>query len=183
MMQVLLDRMTQRVRSLITRGRVVSAALNPKRPLIQLSGLAGETKTDIELFMPMGMSVYPTGKEDVVLLQVTGSRSHLVALFADNPALRIQDLQPGEFGHRDTNGQQIVFRKDHIEITTTKNVVGHAALWDLTGDVKVKGNITASGDIADKTRSMQGDRDIYNDHKHGGVDTGSGTSAKPDQSQ
>ncbi len=73
---------------------MVSAALNPKRPLIQLSGLAGEVKTEVELFMPMGMSVYPTGNEDIVLLQVGGSRSHLVALFADNPALRIADLQP-----------------------------------------------------------------------------------------
>ena len=156
-MQAVFDRMAAKVRSMVTRGRVVSAALNPKRPLVQLSGLAGEQKTQVELFMPMGMSVYPTGNEDLVLLQVGGSRSHLVALFADNPALRITDLQPGEFGHRDTNGQQVVFRQDHLEITSPLkmqitvtgdvdinaggNVTGQALSWSLKGDVTLDGNV------------------------------------------
>ncbi|GEM_PF-6380725 len=160
---------------MVTRGRVMSAALNPKRPLVQLSGLADEQKTQVELFMPMGMSVYPTGNEDLILLQVGGSRSHLVALFADNPALRITDLQPGEFGHRDTNGQQVVFRQDHLEITSplkmqitvTGDVTGTAASWQLTGDLHVTGNITATGDITDGSgHSMAYDRGQYNKHTH-----------------
>ncbi len=174
---------------MVTRGRVISAALNPKRPLVQLSGLADEEKTQVELFMPMGMSVYPTGNEDLVLLQVGGSRSHVVALFADNPALRIKDLQPGEFGHRDTNGQQIVFRQDHLEITSplkmTINVTGDvditvggkvtgsAASWDLTGDLTVhNGDILAKdGQVSDSTRSMSADRGLYNQHVHGSSST------------
>ncbi len=185
MMQAVFDRMAARLRTLVTRGRVVSAALNPRRPLIQLSGLAGEVKTEVELFMPMGMSVYPTGNEDIVLLQVGGSRSHLVALFADNPALRIADLQPGEFGHRDGNGQQVVFRQDHLEITSPLNLVvkidgdvtltvggkvtGTATSWDLTGPLTVhSGDITAlDGNVADKKNSMAGDRALYNQHRHG----------------
>jgi phage gp45-like len=174
-MQAIFDRMAQKMRSMVTRGRVMSAALNPKRPLVQLSGLAGEEKTQVELFMPMGMSVYPSGNEDLILLQVGGSRSHLVALFADNPALRITDLKAGEFGHRDTNGQQIVFRQDHLEITSplkmqitvTGEVRGQASAWNLTGDLNVTGNITASGDVKDGTRTMADDRNLfYNVHTH-----------------
>lgn len=162
-MQAVLDRMAARMRSLVTRGRVVSAALNPKRPLIQLTGLAGETKTQVELFVPMGMSVHPAGGEDVILLQVNGSRSHLIALFADNPALRIADLEPGEFGHRDTNGQQIVFRKDRLEITSPQklvvNITGDAEItvggkltasaqhFDLDGNLNVDGNLNIDGDV------------------------------------
>ena len=179
-MQAVFDRMAARVRSMVTRGRVVSAALNPKRPLVQLSGLADEQKTQVELFMPMGMSVYPTGNEDLVLLQVGGSRSHLVALFADNPALRITNLQPGEFGHRDTNGQQIVFRQDRLEITSPKKVVinvtgevdGTASVWRLKGDLNVDGTITATGNVQDSVRTMADDRSqFYNQHAHphGGV--------------
>lgn len=193
-MQAVFDRMGARLRTLVTRGRVMSAALNPKRPLIQLSGLAGEVKNQVELFMPMGMSVYPTGNEDILLLQVGGSRSHLVALFADNPALRIPDLQPGEFGHRDSNGQQVVFRKDHLEITSPLKLVvkidgdvqltvggavtGTAKSWDLTGPLTVhKGDISApDGNVADKKNSMAGDRGLYNQHRHGG-------SAIPDPQQ
>jgi phage gp45-like len=174
-MQAIFDRMAQKMRSMVTRGRVMSAALNPKRPLVQLSGLAGEEKTQVELFMPMGMSVYPSGNEDLILLQVGGSRSHLVALFADNPALRITDLKAGEFGHRDTNGQQIVFRQDHLEITSplkmqinvTGEVSGQASAWKLTGDLHVTGNITATGDVQDGTRTMNADRKLfYNVHTH-----------------
>ena len=51
------------------------------------------------------------------------------------------------------------------------------------GDLMVYGNITASQEISDHTRSMQGDRDIYNNHDHAGVTTGSGTTAKTDEVQ
>ena len=36
----------------------------------------------------------------------------------------------------------------------------------IVGDVHVTGNITASGDITDHTRSMESDRAIYNGHQH-----------------
>ncbi len=53
----------------------------------------------------------------------------------------------------------------------------------IVGDVTVEGNITASEEITDHTRSMQEDRDIYNRHVHPGVATGKGSTKMTTQSQ
>jgi phage baseplate assembly protein V len=164
--------MHESLRRLITRGKIALAALNPKRTLVQVTGLSDETFQNIELMLPFGRSAYPKAGGDVVLLRVGASGSHVLALFADDSALRIADLQAGEFGDRDYNGQQMVFRQDRIEITTPKKVVinttgdldatvggqvnltatgkvvGSASEWDLTGNVKVTGTITATSNIS-----------------------------------
>ncbi|MFL0805520.1 MAG: phage baseplate assembly protein V [Agarilytica sp.] len=53
----------------------------------------------------------------------------------------------------------------------------------IVGDVSVEGNITASGDVTDATRSMQADREIYNNHNHPGVTTGGGSTAPTTNTQ
>ncbi|UYM14257.1 phage baseplate assembly protein V [Endozoicomonas euniceicola] len=53
----------------------------------------------------------------------------------------------------------------------------------FTGDLLVNGNITATQDITDSTRSMQADRDIYNGHNHPGVASGPSTTGAVAQKQ
>ena len=53
----------------------------------------------------------------------------------------------------------------------------------VVGDVAIQGNIKASGDIMDHTRSMSADRDIYNAHNHGGVTFGSSKTLLTQQKQ
>jgi phage baseplate assembly protein V len=136
------------LRMLASRGKIVKTALNAKRALVQLSAFADEINDKIELFLPYGLSARPPGGADVILLQLGGSRSHLIALFADDPALRIADLEEGEFGFRDRAGQQIVFRGDRIEITTPKKIV-----MTITGDLEQN----VQGDV---TQTVQGDASI-----------------------
>lgn len=138
-----LDRLASVARSIVSRGRIVLTVLNPKRALIQVNILAGEVKENIELMLPYGMSANPPAGGDVLLFAVGGSRSHLIALCADDPALRIAGLAAGEFGFRDKNGQQIVFRANGIEITSTLGVT-------INADVTVNGKVTATGEITAK---------------------------------
>lgn len=115
----MLEQIGRALRLLIRRGTVTGAVLNPVRVLIQASLRAGEAKQSVELFQPYGRSSFPDAG-DVLVLEVGAAPDHLVALGADNPALRIPDLQQTEFGDRDLRGQQIAFRLGWLEITTPK---------------------------------------------------------------
>lgn len=198
----MIERAIQQLRQMITRGILTGITSNPVRPLAALTALFDESKTNVELFHPYGRSAIPV-KGEVILLQVLGSRSHLIAICADDGDLRISDLGSGEFGDRDQNGQQIVFRADRIEVTTplklvanvtgdvdltvggnvnltvTGKVTAQAGEFDLTGNLNVTGNISATGTVSDSVRSMAADRAKYDSHTHGGVQTGGGTTATP----
>ena len=103
------------VRNMVTRGKIALAAVGPTRTIATLRLLQAETKQGVECLFPFGMSANPDAG-DVLAFQVLGTRDHVVAIMADNPALRIADLASGEFGFRDKWGNQITFRSDGIHI-------------------------------------------------------------------
>lgn len=174
------QRVYEAMRGMVTRGRVALAVLNPRRTLLQLNGLAAEDKTQIELMLPYGMSARPKAPgagqagADLILLQVGGSRAHLVALCADDPALRIPDLDEGEFGFRDADGQQIVWRTDRIEITAKKVI--QTINGDMTQTVNGKAVLTCNdielGAAGGKKVALDGDPVV------GGVIQASSTKVK-----
>jgi len=57
------------------------------------------------------------------------------------------------------------------------------AVVNIAADVQVSGNITATEQISDNTRSMQADRAIYNQHRHGGVRSGGSSTSTPSEAQ
>ena len=134
------------IRSMISRGKVVLSAMGTRRTMMQVSILASEVKNGVELLLPYGMSALPAAG-DAVLLAVAGLRDHLLALMVDDPDLRITDLGLGDYGFKHRNGTQIVLRGDRLEITATVPVAGSAPSWDLTGNVKVSGDLDVSGKL------------------------------------
>lgn len=193
----------RRFRSAISRGKSTTVTPNNIRVLMQVQGLGGQVFEKGELHLPFGMSANPKPGGDNILLFIGGSSSHVIALHNDDSGLRITDLQIDEFGFRDRNGQQVVFRQDHIEVTTSKkvianvgtdldatvggnvnlavtgNVTGSAAKWNLTGDMTLTGNFNATGNVSDSVRSMAADRGDYDGHGHTGVKAGSDISGGP----
>jgi phage gp45-like len=142
MMDALREAVRQVAAVMVTRGKVRGARLGPQRTVLQVSILKGEVKEGVELLLPPGMSAVPLGG-DVLLFQVGGRRDHLVAL-VDDPVSRITDLRAGEFGFRDAHGQQIVFRADQIEITTSTAVVITSPEVSISGNLAVGTGATGS---------------------------------------
>lgn len=69
-------------------------------------------------------------------------------------------------------GKLEIWVKGDMNLTVNGKVVGKAQEWDLTGDVKLTGNLTATGDVKAGNISLE-------NHTHGGVQTGSGSTDKP----
>lgn len=125
------------VRSLVSRGKVAQATIGP-RTILQITGLNNETKQSAELLLPPGYSAAPLAGADVTVLQVLGSRDHLVAIGGDMAGGdAIANLAPGEFGLRHAaTGAQFVFRN-----SGTHEITG--ATWKLAGDLHVTGAVIA----------------------------------------
>ncbi len=108
------------LRSQVTRGKHVLSAYDAggQRTMLQGIGFAGETHQGIELLLPYGMSAIPIGATaDYVTFEIGATRDHKVAFGCDDPALRVPGLLPGEIGHRNYRGSQVVLRQNRIEMT------------------------------------------------------------------
>ncbi|MGB0503824.1 MAG: phage baseplate assembly protein V, partial [Thalassolituus sp.] len=127
--------------------------------------------------------------EQVVVLSPSGDLAQGIVLGALNQ-LAFPSIGNSEDSHKQAYADGAVIeynRKSHHLSATlpsgaTTTLVSDGGV-NITGDVVVTGNISASKDITDKTRSMQADRDIFNAHTHSGVRTGPATTAIPNQSQ
>lgn len=144
-----LTALATRFANALTRGRHAQSAYDPagRRTLMQITGMAGEVFQSVELILPYGMSAVPVGNTaDVLTFQVLGHRDHKVALGPDDPALRIPSLGQGEFGFRDQNGQQVVWRAasgGYLEITCNKlvaTVTGDADVTSSGGNINLTAN-------------------------------------------
>ena len=110
-------------RRAVTRGTVTAARLREGKVIVDVQLFSGEFRRGVELPLPAGMTYLPSAGADVTVLEVGGRRSQLIALVADDPALRIAGLAPGEFGFRDAGGQQVVMRATGLELTSPLRVV------------------------------------------------------------
>lgn len=54
---------------------------------------------------------------------------------------------------------------------------------ETPGEIEANGDIISNSNVKDSTRTMQGDRDIYNDHDHDENGDGGGTTNPPNQGQ
>ncbi len=154
----------------VSRGRVLSARVRGGRTLADIQMADGETRTRVELMLPMGMSAVPDAGADVLVLEV-GGRDHLVALQADDAGLRTIGLGAGDFAFRDKRGQQVVMNGEGVTVSGAIKLTIVSA-----GDIE----ITAGGAITLASTSLtHNGKNIGETHVHGGVDPGGSNTTGP----
>lgn len=89
---------------------------------------------------------------------------------------------------RYSDGAQTQYDKEAHKISITLPSGGTTEIISdggikIVGDVELDGNIKASGDITDHTRSMEEDRNIFNLHMHAGVSRGGAVTETPKPEQ
>lgn len=173
MMAEVIEWLGNALAAIVSRGKVVGAQRG-QRNLLQVQLLSGEAADGVEFVAPYGMSALP-GQGDAIMLTVGGTRDHKVIIAVDDPARRIRDLAPGEFGFSDGNSS-VVFRSGALEIKTTLPLTIQA-----DGAVNLTGSAVNLGLLNATMRKLVDERFValFNAHTHGGVQTGGGTTGAP----
>lgn len=149
--------------------------------VIQAEALAGE-KVAAELMQHYGFASAPRPGADMIVIPVGGNSNHSVVVASEDARYRI-DLEDGEAAIYSDEGDKVHLKRGRvIEIVTEQlNINAAKGVAITTPELTTTGNISANGDIADGTRSMSGDRQIFNSHTHPG-DSG-GTTGTPNSPQ
>lgn len=175
----LLSALARRVRAVVARGVI---------RLVDDERLAQETHVDIlrgesrslERFAQYGFTSVPHAGAEGVVVFVNGDRSHGVVIACEDRRYRLKGLAGGEVALYDDLGTRVVLRRGgRLELVAPTSVEITTPVVSVSGDLVVGGDVLADGDVADGTRSMAGDRAIFNSHTHAGVESGGSLTDPP----
>nr|DAT30599.1 MAG TPA: baseplate assembly protein V [Caudoviricetes sp.] len=163
-----------RVMSKVRQAFRATAVSNTHGALIgvEMQGLANESVSG-ELAQHYGFSSAPLPGAEYVVIPIGGNSSHCVVVASEDGRYRLQ-LKDGEVSLYTDEGDYVHMKRGRlIEVVTddlvfkVKNKVRfETPMVEMSGDQHVEGSIKADAEIADHTRTMQADRDLYNQHAH-----------------
>lgn len=164
-------------------------------------GFADRLLDRVTRLVDFGFSSAPPIDSEAMMLRRNGDRGHSVVVATSHRPSRPKNLKPGDTVVYDVRGAKVQLTEDGLLIdcaglpaqisnATTVTITGSdeihldAPTVSISGDLEVQGAITGHAEVtAHQGGSAVGLgalRDAYNAHKHGGVDTGTGTSGLSD---
>jgi phage gp45-like len=153
------------------RGQAVRGVVIAVRDGTMVQGLTVETHQGVvrvvEVMQQFGISSVPPAGGVAVLLALGGDQGDMVALPAGCPSARMGGLAPGEVVIHDADGNRIHLRAGGtIEVQANTKVTVTAPEVEITGNVRIVGDLVVTGQISDAAGSMQEMRGHYNAHAH-----------------
>ncbi|WP_336286652.1 phage baseplate assembly protein V [Cronobacter dublinensis] len=194
-MEYTLAEMWRRLNNLIRRGTVHSVQLRPPRVRVSFGTDPVNNTEHLSAWLPWytradaGMqewSVPAVGCPATVLSEGGDIRNGvvLVGMITDDqtPAGDSAEVYATRYGNGasvavDTAGNAMAISLP-AGGTVSVDCPGGAT---LKGDLKVEGNINATGEVADKTGTLQAVRETFNQHDHKENGDGGGTTNPPNQ--
>lgn len=145
----------------------------------QVSGLADETLSDVELMQHFGFTSVPPAGTQAVIIPIGGATSHGIVIATENGQYRILNLQDGEAAVYDKSGSSIILRQgklveincDNLVInakskTTIKTpVIDTTAAINADGAISAKGNVSSQGNVSAQGDVSAGNTSLTN-HAH-----------------
>lgn len=154
------------------------------------SGFKDRITDKVRRVMEFGFTSVPPIDSEILVVSLLGDRSGRVAIASSHRPSRIKGLKPGDVAIYDVRGAKIVLTEDGLQIDCAglEAVIENCTTLTIKASEKVRieaDELEVTGDVvsrADGTSvSLNALRDAYQAHKHGGVQTGSGSTATTDR--
>ncbi len=182
-----------RIRNVAARGIIKIVNDKTKIQQIQASLLAGELKDGIEHYQDYGFTSVPIVGMETLVVFCGGDRSNGVVVAVGDRKFRLKEMQPGEVAlYTDegdiiklARGRKIQVSTTHLEVTAAEDIAYNTKNMNInatesvnitTPVINASQNISAGGEVNDKTGTMTAMRGVYNGHTHPG-DSGGQTGA------
>lgn len=140
---------------------------------VEMQGLAGESVSG-ELFQHYGFTSAPLPGAEYIAIPVGGNSNHTVVIATEDARYRLKVLG-GEVALYSHEGDHVHLKRGRVIEVNTETLLVKAGtkvrfetpLIEATGEIHAEGNVQSDGEVIDHVRSMQADREIYNEHQHG----------------
>lgn len=178
------ERLYSRLLMVVGRGRVTTSDDSGNVQVLQVRLGQDEVRDGTPRLAEYGLTSVPPIGSDAIVIFIGGDRSAGVAVATGNQGARPKGLAVGEVAIHDDQGQMVHITRSGI---TIKGAGKPVTIQD-TPKVRIEADrLEVTGDIEDRCdtdgRTMAAMREIYNEHTHGGVQTGSGSTSIPNQQE
>ncbi|ATB63769.1 phage baseplate assembly protein domain-containing protein [Pseudomonas mosselii] len=128
---------------------------------VEMEGLAGESVSG-ELMQHYGFVSGPLAGAEYIVIPVGGNTNHSVVIASGDGRYRLK-VADGEVALYTDEGDSIHLKRGRtIEVKTETFVVNASTKVVLNTPL-----VDAAGEVKDRIRTMQADRELYNAHSHG----------------
>jgi len=135
----------------IMRQALIGTIKRTGNKALQVLGFSGELVDDVPLYQQVGFASWLPKDAEVIMIPMSGkARNFVIVGGRDAVAIELKE------------GETVVYNQHGVELRLLKNKI------KVNTDLEVDGDIKATGDVADKTGTMQAMRQTYNGHGHGG---------------